>query len=485
MDGASTGNRTLLVGFAIIFASVAVLVVLVFNHMGSMADSQKLNETLRAKTEAAFRMAEAIRNRNFSLAITPGLEEYFDRDDERSKFAAFARDFLTGREVLIETGLDDSETKALDRVVEKIREAQPLVESAMTEAVEQGDTLKVASLVSNAWRAQTLVLKELDRFVLTVNEQASRVAERMNAEMRRNLQIAVGLGVIVLLLSGLTALVVIRREVMSRRALVQAADEISGLNERLQEENVRISSELDVAKQLQEMILPRKAELIAITELDISAHMRPADEVGGDYYDVLQCCEGHVLVGIGDVTGHGLESGVIMLMVQSTVRALMEHGEPDLRQSLATINQVIFRNGARMASDKNLSLAVVHYFDGRINVAGQHEELLIVRQGDVERVDTIDLGFPIGLEENITPFISEYSTHLDSGDVLVLYTDGIVEAENAKGELYGMDRMCRIIAERWRQSAEAIQEAVVSDVYSFIGDSKVYDDVTMVVMKRH
>lgn len=479
-----SGNRTLLGGFAFILIGVGALVFLMFSLLGAMTDARRQNDVLNVKRETAFRMAEAIRNRNFSLAVVPTLEDYFDRDGEMQRFAKYARDFLEGRETLIAVGLDDAETAAFGTVTDKIRASQPVVEAAISTAVEDGDTPAVRDLVSDAWKTQTLALKALDAFVQTINVQASMKADATDRAMRTNLQFAAGLGGAVLILSIFAAVLVVRRETAARSALVGAASEISKLNERLKQENVRISAELDVAQKIQEMILPRDAELSAITELDIAAHMRPADEVGGDYYDVLQCCDGHVLVGIGDVTGHGLESGVIMLMVQSVVRALLEKKDPDLRESLVTINQVIYRNGNRMNTDKNLTLAVVHYHDGRIRIAGQHEEVLVIRQGDVERVDTIDLGFPIGLEADITPFVAEYGTHLDIGDVLVLYTDGIVEAENAGGELYGMDRMCRVLAENWREPSDVIRTALVDDVVGFIGDEKVHDDVTLVVFKR-
>jgi len=98
--------------------------------------------------------------------------------------------------------------------------------------------------------------------------------------------------------------------------LAQANQEITELNEQLKEENLRMSRELEVSRQLQQMLLPKKEELQQIEGLDIVGFLEPADEVGGDYYDVLKC-HGRVLIGIGDVTGHGLESGVLAIMAQT------------------------------------------------------------------------------------------------------------------------------------------------------------------------
>jgi sigma-B regulation protein RsbU (phosphoserine phosphatase) len=109
----------------------------------------------------------------------------------------------------------------------------------------------------------------------------------------------------------------------------------------------------------------------------------------------------------------------------------------------------------------------------------------VVRQGgEVEIVDTIDLGFPVGLEEDITDFLGETEIHLNSGDVVVLYTDGITEAENVAGELYGLDRLCQVISQNWEQSAEDIKTAAIADVRQHISDHTVFDDITLLVIKQ-
>jgi sigma-B regulation protein RsbU (phosphoserine phosphatase) len=84
--------------------------------------------------------------------------------------------------------------------------------------------------------------------------------------------------------------------------------------------------------------------------------MKPADEVGGDYYDVLKE-DGVIHIGIGDVTGHGLESGVLMLMTQTVIRTLIEHGETDPVAFVNTLNRTIYKNVHRMRTDKTLTFA--------------------------------------------------------------------------------------------------------------------------------
>ena len=92
-----------------------------------------------------------------------------------------------------------------------------------------------------------------------------------------------------------------------------------------------------------------------------------------------------------------------------------------------------------MQSDKNLTLILLDYEEGRLRLSGQHEELVVVRaDGRVERIDTIDLGFPIGLEQDITPFIAQAELHLESGDVVALYTDGVTEAKTPRASCMGL-----------------------------------------------
>jgi hypothetical protein len=185
--------------------------------------------------------------------------------------------------------------------------------------------------------------------------------------------------------------------VEERTAELAAANaEITALNEQLKAENLRMGAELEVTRQLQQMILPTPEELGAVSGLDIAGYMAPADEVGGDYYGVLEQ-NGQVKIGIGDVTGHGLESGMVMRMTQMAVRPLLNSGETDLVRFLDILNRTLFDNVQRMGTDKHLTLSLLDYVNGEVRLSGQHEELVVARrEGSVDLVDTIDLGFPIG-----------------------------------------------------------------------------------------
>jgi serine phosphatase RsbU (regulator of sigma subunit) len=221
--------------------------------------------------------------------------------------------------------------------------------------------------------------------------------------------------------------------------LSQANQEISILNKRLSAENLRMGAELDVARQIQQMVLPRPEELQKIKGLEIIGFMQPAAEIGGDYYDVLQ---------YNDRT------------VQMAIRTLLvnEVQISELKTFLTTLNRAIYQNARRMDTDKNLTLCLLEYQQGIVRLTGQHEEVLVVRQDStVERLNTFSLGFmAIGLKLDIAKFIKQTEVELQVGDGMVLYTDGITEAESPQGELYEIDKLCEVVNRHWSLSASAI-----------------------------
>ncbi|WP_246763447.1 SpoIIE family protein phosphatase [Rhizobium sp. 007] len=263
-----------------------------------------------------------------------------------------------------------------------------------------------------------------------------------------------------------------------------AKEEISILNGQLTSENLRLGAELDVARQIQLMVLPRAKELAAIEQLEIAAYMRPADEVGGDYYDILQN-GAHLKIGIGDVTGHGLESGVLMLMVQSVARALQEAGETNPSRFLSYLNRTIYKNIERTKIDKHVTLSFLDYDGERLTISGQHEDLIVIRHtGAVERIDTSDLGLPVGLESDISSFIVTREIPFHKGDLIVLHTDGVTEAENPEGELFGIERLCENTRRLHGRTAEQVMNGILESLMAYIGTQKIHDDITLVVVRH-
>jgi phosphoserine phosphatase RsbU/P len=149
----------------------------------------------------------------------------------------------------------------------------------------------------------------------------------------------------------------------------------------------------------------------------------------------------------------------------------------------------------RMGCGKNLTLALMDYHPasdpsatgpgGHLHITGQHESLIIARSdGRMEVVDTDELGFPIGLVEEMAEFVNEIDVDLHPGDVVVLYTDGITEAADSAHNLYGQDRFLEVIAAHRTESAESIKDAIINDVKHHIGSQTLYDDLTLVILKQ-
>ena len=148
---------------------------------------------------------------------------------------------------------------------------------------------------------------EFQRFVATLRAMGQHILAQLTALQQSQEQLA-------------EANRTLEQRVAERtEQLAEANTAITALNAQLQAENLRMGAELEVTRKLQQMLLPTPEELQQIADLDIACYMEPADEVGGDYYDVLQH-NGQIKIGIGNVTGHGLESGAVMVMTQTIVR---------------------------------------------------------------------------------------------------------------------------------------------------------------------
>jgi serine phosphatase RsbU (regulator of sigma subunit) len=247
--------------------------------------------------------------------------------------------------------------------------------------------------------------------------------------------------------------------------LKKAYDDIYYLNQRLNSENQRMESELIISRELQSIILPRQEELKSIGSLDVAATMSPATEVGGDYYDFLVSDEGNkATIAIADVTGHGLESGIFTIMIQTGVRMIHNLENYSIKASIQALNKILFDNVKRMNSDKSLTFLLIRYEGGLVNIYGQHEDVILVKQnGELTIINTFNLGFPLGLERDIVKFIDCKELVLNPGDSLILYTDGVTEAVNPSNEFYGIDRLCQVIKRNYFRSAEGIKDHIIYD----------------------
>lgn len=258
--------------------------------------------------------------------------------------------------------------------------------------------------------------------------------------------------------------------------------------EKLAQENFRMGMELDVAQQIQAFILPRAEELRSCEGLEVVARMEAATEVGGDLYDVLPQPDGSTYFAIGDVTDHGLASGVVMLMSQTAIRTCLEDAKVDLAASLAHVNSVLYKNvQLRMKDSRNLTLALLHHKEGRVRISGQHESIILLRKGsaEAEQIDTSDLGICVGMVDDITPMIAETSVEFNPGDLMLLYTDGATEAEDPRAEQYTVERLMDSLINVRDLPGQQIMDRLFADIKQWISTAPMYDDITLVLVRKN
>jgi serine phosphatase RsbU (regulator of sigma subunit) len=255
------------------------------------------------------------------------------------------------------------------------------------------------------------------------------------------------------------------------------------------EHTEQLSKEMEIASRIQTSILPGT---VRVAGLEIAAMMRPATEVGGDYYDVIPLpaeaggAESGCWIGIGDVAGHGLKAGLIMLQAQSAFEALAS-GNPDAspRDLLCRLNQVMFENvRRRMKGDEHMTMSLVRYHaDGRIVVAGAHEEIIVCRASDGTCRSLPVAGTWIGGMADIRPFTEETEHRLQPGDLMVLYSDGLTEAMDEDGQLFGPERVSAMVAQHHLAAVDQIRDRVVGEATRW-SKGKFADDVTLLVIRH-
>jgi serine phosphatase RsbU (regulator of sigma subunit) len=273
-----------------------------------------------------------------------------------------------------------------------------------------------------------------------------------------------------------------QKEMLNQITLANKQLEI--YTERLKDESLRLQAELNIAKRIQTMVLPIQSEVNLIDDLEISYIMRPADEVGGDYYDIIKIFD-HVTIAIGDVTGHGLSSGIIMLMAQTAIRTIAEMKIQDPKEIITILNRVLYSNIKRIKEERNMTLLVITYKDHRYTISGQHESAIICRKnGTIETVDTLKLGFYVGLLPDIEKTLQTYQFTLDSGDILLLYSDGVTETMNEKGEQYGLEQLETAITRYNHLPTQKIKYKLIGDLYNFMGSGTILDDISLVVIHQ-
>jgi Stage II sporulation protein E (SpoIIE) len=243
----------------------------------------------------------------------------------------------------------------------------------------------------------------------------------------------------------------------------------------------RLERELEIGARIQTCLLPKS---VAIPELELAAKMVPASEVGGDYYDAFPVGDGGV-IGIGDVAGHGLTSGLVMLMVQSIVSALARRSpSAPPRELVSALNVVLHDNiRHRLQNKEHVTFTLFKYErGGKLTFAGAHEELCVYRKatGTVELVPTP--GTWLGAVRDVQKHTVDSALMLERGDIVLLYTDGVTEARSERGEQFGLERLVRLL----ETSADLPIPALIERVYRAVEAhaATLDDDVTLLAFRR-
>lgn len=236
--------------------------------------------------------------------------------------------------------------------------------------------------------------------------------------------------------------------------------------------------EMKLAKKIQTTLLPKSP---CLSGYEVSVHMTPAEEVGGDYYDIINAA-GRDWIIIGDVSGHGVPAGLIMMMLQTSIKTVLSKSA-DIAPSklIADINVVLTHNIKALGEDKYITLLVLAIHEnGRLIYSGLHEDIMIYRAGsrEVELIKTE--GMWLGIRGEIGAMLQDASLHMEIGDTLLLYTDGVTDAVDGNGDRFSKKHLEDALRQLHDRSTEAIKDGILSALEHY----QQQDDVTMIVIRR-
>lgn len=268
--------------------------------------------------------------------------------------------------------------------------------------------------------------------------------------------------------------------------IIESKDEIGELGRsfnvmlRSLKENTRLWQELEIARSMQMRMLPEASPQIPRVELE--ARSLPATEVGGDFYDFLPVGDGRHGLVIGDISGKGLSGAMVMSAAMSSLRFAAEES--------CNTAEILARANQRLSKDLQANMFVAACLaildPARLLLsytnAGQPMPLLC-RHGRVDFLPQDHTGdrFPLGIRAGTQ--YRQLDMALVPGDLLVFYTDGIVDMMNGHGEPYGFDRLRNVIERHLNKSLAEIIDAVVADAEKYVGGGSPQDDLTLLLVK--
>jgi serine phosphatase RsbU (regulator of sigma subunit) len=267
---------------------------------------------------------------------------------------------------------------------------------------------------------------------------------------------------------------------------IEAARErerLMALHQQAELARAKLEGELTLAARIQGDLFP--AVLPRVEGYELAARNRPARQCGGDYYDVLPLFrreqDGGMLLCVADVSGKGLPAALVMSNMQATLRALIGRTR-SLAELAGQASELLF---AATPPEKYVTAALVELapIAGTLTFVGAgHLDNLVLRgAGDV--VPLVSTGTPLGLFASGAPY--DQSTHvLDPGDALVLFSDGVTEAQNADGEEFGEARLLDVLHGCPGRPAAAVIDGVFAEIDAFAGGAPQFDDITVLVARR-
>ncbi|MFA6540634.1 MAG: SpoIIE family protein phosphatase [Bacteroidota bacterium] len=259
------------------------------------------------------------------------------------------------------------------------------------------------------------------------------------------------------------------------------ADSIPSHIKRISERE-RMAKELEIARNVQMSLLPK--ENPQVQGFDIAGICIPAFEVGGDYYDFVSLGTNKIGIAIGDVSGKGVPAAIYMTLTKGI---LQSHAEENIspKNVLSKVNKLLYKT-----IEKN---SFVSMFYAIIDVPAKsirysragHNPVILAGLRDDQREFLTPKGVALGLDDGgiFDAVLEEGEYQLQSGDLLVFYTDGFTEARNEQGEEFTEHRLLDAVGSTKNKPAVQILDDVVSEVKRFIGDAQQHDDMTMVVVK--
>ena len=241
-------------------------------------------------------------------------------------------------------------------------------------------------------------------------------------------------------------------------------------------EKERISTELHMANQIQESMLPSIFPAFPErSEFDIYATMDPAREVGGDFYDFFLIDDDHLCMVIADVSGKGVPAALFMMISKIIIQSCAMLGR-SAGEILTKTNEALCSNN-RMEMFVTVWLGILEISTGRITAANAgHEYPAVMTDGEFELFKDKH-GLVIGGLDGVR--YKEYELKLRPGDKMFLYTDGVAEAMNSEKELFGTDRMLDALNKEPQEKPQQILKNVRDAVDTFVGNSEQFDDLTM------